>query len=231
MKDNKIQTFINPLKENSKIVEALARTNLSPYENRILHAVLGKTDCSLEEWAKISVGQFASLAGLDRGNAGRAVRSLVDRNIIARKFAGSKIFYRFQRDYRKWRCVFRDTVTHTYKDKNNNNNNSVCRRVSKNTDGKDFLDWYGAEWAKKFEKHYFLRRKDQSLATELLKSFSIDELKKYTVEFFNDNDPWVRKSGYEISVFANQINRFVSKGKKLPIGLDDYSKYRKMKND
>lgn len=230
----------NPKVENghldlaNELVETLARTNFSPYESRILWVLWRKTYSwhKKEDW--ISVTQFADKTGLDRGNAGKALRKLVSRNIIYRKDKGGKIFYGFQKDYTKWGCVLGDTLCglqrhnkrNLYRYKDNKNNKTIAGCVLGDTDKKEFLNWYCGRYKEIKGKPYLKSGKDFRLIDEMLKIFPVDQLKELTERFFIEKDPFPEKTaGYTISVLRSMINKLASTKKKVPIGLSDFSKW------
>jgi phage replication O-like protein O len=98
----------NPQKENgnfpvaNEIAEALAKINLRPYESRTVWAVWRKTWGWHKKEDKISLTQFQGLTGLERRNQHKALKTLVERNIIIRKREGYIVTYGFQKDYTKW---------------------------------------------------------------------------------------------------------------------------------
>jgi phage replication O-like protein O len=87
-----------------EIMEALAKTNLSPYESRVIWYLLRKTYGYHKKADWISASQFQEGTGLDRRHTWRILRNLSKRNIavISRDDRGQPI-YSFQKDYSKWR--------------------------------------------------------------------------------------------------------------------------------
>ncbi len=100
----------SPQKENgytpiaSELVEALAKTNLSAYESRVLWALLRKTYGWHKKADRISRSQFASLTGLDGRNISRTLSKLVSRNIVTRRTRALQVVvYSIQKDYTLWK--------------------------------------------------------------------------------------------------------------------------------
>ena len=107
---------VNPQPENGttpiahEIVEALCRTNLSPYESRFLWCVFRKTYGwhKKEDW--ISLSQIVEMTGMHKAHASRAKRKLLDRHIVTQ--TGNKIA--FNKFYTQWRELPKQvTVTQT----------------------------------------------------------------------------------------------------------------------
>lgn len=97
------------LKIANEIAEALYRTNLSPYEGRILWYVFRATYGYSKKSAPLSLSQIATETHLDRRNVGKAMKRLIERNIIASTIVGKRPQYSFQKDYDTWKSVYVDT--------------------------------------------------------------------------------------------------------------------------
>ncbi len=95
----------NPQKEHgytgiaNEIIEALCRTNLSPYESRILWCIFRKTYGfqKKEDW--IALSQLVTLTGMRKSHVSRAKKKLLDRKIVTQ--TGNKIA--FNKFYTQWR--------------------------------------------------------------------------------------------------------------------------------
>lgn len=105
----------NPQKENghtdiaNEIVEVLARINLGSYESRTLWALWRKTWGWHKKEDKISLTQFQKLTGLERRNQHKALKTLIEKNIIARNTDSYIVSYSFQKDYTLWKVVSKQT--------------------------------------------------------------------------------------------------------------------------
>lgn len=94
----------SPQKENgytpiaNEILEALCKVNLSPYESRVVLFVFRRTYGYQKKTDRFSLSQISGATGLDWGNAGRALRSLLARNVVA----GQAGEYGIQKDYTRW---------------------------------------------------------------------------------------------------------------------------------
>ena len=82
------ELMAKPQKENgfvpiaNELVEQLAKVNLSSYAWRTLLALLRKTYGWNKKCDRISISQFQELTGISRRHQSRAIKYLVDRNII-----------------------------------------------------------------------------------------------------------------------------------------------------
>lgn len=83
----------------NEILEALARTNFSAYESRILWCIVRKTYGwgQKEDW--IAISQMVEATGMHRSHVSRAKKMLLARNIVTE--GGNKIS--IQKDYTRWR--------------------------------------------------------------------------------------------------------------------------------
>lgn len=88
-----------------EIVEQLAKLNLSSYEWRTLWVLWRKTWGWQQKIDKISITQFQKATGLKRRHQARALKALIDKNIVT-CIGDSYIYkYSFQKDYTKWKTV------------------------------------------------------------------------------------------------------------------------------
>lgn len=80
----------NPQVENghikiaNEIVEALCQINLNPYESRVLWCIVRKTYGWNKKKDKIPVSQIVKETGLRKQHVSRALKSLIDRQIVTR---------------------------------------------------------------------------------------------------------------------------------------------------
>ena len=88
----------------NELVEALARTELSPNESRILWVIIRKTYGWKKKADQISLSNFQDLTGLWRASVCRSLESLESRKIINVFRSGiSKInTYEIQKNYELW---------------------------------------------------------------------------------------------------------------------------------
>src|SRR3954469_9304096 len=82
-----------------EIVEALCRTNLSPYESRFLWRVFRKTYGWHKDADWISLSQVVEMTGMHKAHASRAKRKLMDRRMVTQ--TGNKIA--INKSYAQWR--------------------------------------------------------------------------------------------------------------------------------
>lgn len=99
----------NPQVENgytriaNELLEALCRINLSPYEDRVLMAIMRKTFGFGKSGDAISIRQLSELTHLDFRHTHRALKSLVSRQIISSKGApGQTSIIGIQQNYDLW---------------------------------------------------------------------------------------------------------------------------------
>lgn len=120
--------MVNPQKENghidiaNEIAEALATTQLSGYESRILWVIWRKTYGWHKKSDAISITQFQKVTKLKRRHIHRTLQRLVKRKIVTKN--GNKFIdtWAFQKDYTKWNLVT----------KNGNDPKMVTDLVTKN---------------------------------------------------------------------------------------------------
>ena len=90
----------------NELAEALSRINLSTYESRVIWFLVRNTyGRGGKKNDQIALSQIAEATSLDRGNAGRALRSLKDRGIVVMEAERIGI----QKDYEQWRAVSIET--------------------------------------------------------------------------------------------------------------------------
>jgi len=219
----------------NEILEALSKVNLSPYESRVLHFMLRKTYGYGKKMDRVPLSQISKATGLDKGNAGRARRSLKERNIIVAE-AGQ---WGFQKDYQKWRGVSPKTLVSAetrclqrpQKGVSRDLKKVVSRDTSKERKKKEkvkgkpspsndsdprvreFLSWWGEEYQRRVGEPFdFSWGKDSRIIKDRLRVRDLPKLKEIAVRFFDD--PWVQQNGgYTIEGFAKQINKLISTSK------------------
>lgn len=99
------QPSAGPQKENgytpiaNEILEALMRTNLSPYESRFLWCIFRQTYGwgKKEDW--IAIGQVVEMTGMHKSHASRTKKRLIGRHIVTQ--TGNQIA--FNKFYTQWR--------------------------------------------------------------------------------------------------------------------------------
>lgn len=100
--------------------------------------------------------------------------------------------------------------------------------VSESSEGKseakEFVNWYCKTYLEVKGSPYMRGGKDYGVASDLLKVFSITELKTMATRFLNENTPFAKKVGYTIGVFRTMVNRLVMQKDKRPIGVDNYDR-------
>lgn len=114
--------MINPQKENgytaisNEIMDFLATYRLPGEQMQCLLFVLRKTYGFNKKTDKISLSQFVKATGINRSNVARAIKGLIDKNIIHVKKGGVKkdtikvSEYRFNKRYDTWKSsIKKDT--------------------------------------------------------------------------------------------------------------------------
>lgn len=84
-----------------EILEALARTNLSQYQHRIVYTIFRKTYGygKRDDW--ISLSQFEAATGMRRQHVWRALKELEARKIVTRTGYNNRVI-RFNKRYAEW---------------------------------------------------------------------------------------------------------------------------------
>jgi len=103
----------------------------------------------------------------------------------------------------------------------------ATRKTVGQSDTKEFVNWYCKTYQELRKSPYLRGGKDYGLVVEILKVFSLSELKSLAEKFLKEEDPFVKKAGYTIGVFKTMVNRLVMTKEKKPIGVGDFSKYEK----
>ena len=83
-RSEKLQLESNFTQVPNEILEALARTSLSPNESKIIFLVIRKTYGWHKRTDWIALSQIAKGTGIAKSNVCRTLKSLVSRNIIIR---------------------------------------------------------------------------------------------------------------------------------------------------
>jgi len=203
----------------NETAEALAKTNFSAYEVRILWVIWRKTYGWHKKEDQISVTQFQKATGLHRRHVQRTLKRLMGRNIIASKGYNRITSYHFQKDYTKWkdiaskgypapkeatdRSLKRLTQKHLTKALSNG-------RSKKQTDPrvKEFFTYWEESFQGKTGQPYvFIHAKEGKLIKDLLKVHPLETLQNMTIAFFRDEQ--CKRRGLTIGIFFQEINRLI----------------------
>lgn len=95
-----------------------------------------------------------------------------------------------------------------------------------NAEVKVFVEWYCERFKQQTKHPYSVGGKDFKLVSEMMKLFSLEELKKLAERFFREPDQFVKKAGHTIGIFKTMLNRLVDVKERRPIGLGDFSKFK-----
>jgi len=82
----------------NELLEALARTNFSPYQRRVLDVIMRKTYGYGKKADKVPGSQIAEMTGIYKSNVSRALKELRGRNIVIS--TDNKL--RINKDYSQW---------------------------------------------------------------------------------------------------------------------------------
>jgi phage replication O-like protein O len=223
-----------------EILEALCKANLSPYESRVMWCILRKTYGHHKKTDRISLSQISQATELDKGNAGRALRSLKQRNIIA---AGKGNQIGLQKDHEKWRAVFRETRGDVLGDTVSRETTKRCLgrqqtgilgdttkdiKIKDSAKGKpsrpkdadprikEITDTWAALYLTHVGIQYHFILKDFGLFKSALRTFELPQLKELAAHFFENADRWVKeKAGFTVAVFHSKLNSLASTSKAI----------------
>jgi phage replication O-like protein O len=101
----------NPQRENghtriaNEILEALARTRLNDESRRVLDVILRKTYGFNKKQDAISLSQFVLATSLMKSCVCRAVKRLINMNIIIKIANGDITMYQFNKDFDTWKSL------------------------------------------------------------------------------------------------------------------------------
>lgn len=214
-----------------ELLEQFCKVNLSPYESRVMWYLLRKTYGYKQKMDEIPTSQFSEATGLDKRNAGRAVRSLKEKNMIATD--GKRIG--LQKDYDKW-CVSPKTrnvsvSAETLNRHQQRHGNGVSRDTSKDIKIKDssahrkrrehadtdprvktllatFVDKYRARVG---ASYVVVAGKDPALLKRLLTcGHDVSAIDATMDRYFADD--FYSKTGFDVGGFAKAFNRLNSAG-------------------
>ena len=206
----------------NEIVEALAKTNLSAYEIRILWVIWRKTYGWHKKEDQISVTQFQKATELHRRHVQRTIKRLIERNIIASKGYNRITSYQFQKDYTKWK----DIASKGYPAPKEATDRSLKRLIQKHLTKalkngrskkepdprvKTFFDFWGEAVSRGNRKPLCLHLGDKEgrLVKDLLKVHSLETLETMVQAFFRDEE--AKRRGFDIGIFKAMINRLGSR--------------------
>ena len=137
------QTEDGYLRIANEIAEELARLHLSGNQWRLLWVVLRQSYGWNQKEARISMTQFCQKTGLDRRNAARELKSLIDRKIVVKNDNSFIATYRFQKDFSQWKPLSKKTPSVKIDNKTvveNDNDPKILPIIFKNKkDSVDFL--------------------------------------------------------------------------------------------
>jgi len=89
----------------NEIMEALAKYRLPGEQRQILDVILRKTYGYCKKEDMISNSQFVKYSGMLKGNVCRAVKGLIDKNIVIKNDNKNIPSYRFNKNYETWKVL------------------------------------------------------------------------------------------------------------------------------
>lgn len=199
----------SPQKENgytpiaNEILEALARTNLSSGESRILRVVFRKTYGWTKPNDQISLSIFTQMTGMTRRGVCKSISSLVSRRILAREQKGTSFVTKYWviKDYDKW-LAREQKGTSEQKDTSTREREGILlgnrkaptittiqkqtkqrvAREQKDTREMDFPFLKNESFLSIFTSFLEMRTKIRKPATERAKIMILNDLHKHTLE-------------------------------------------------
>lgn len=106
-----IEKMANPQLEDgytriaNEIMEALAKYRIPGEQRQVLDIILRKTYGYGKKWDMISNSQFVKATGMKKGNASRAIKGLIDKNIVIKSDNKHIPSYQFNKNYKKWKVL------------------------------------------------------------------------------------------------------------------------------
>ncbi len=225
----------NPQKENghidiaNEIAEAFFKLHLPANAWRVLWVILRQTYGWKKKADKISYTQFQQRTGLDRRNTARALKLLVDRNIIVKNVTTFITTYGFNKDYSQWKPLSKmslsdkidnETIvkidTHKRKERKKNIADSKNKSASlpskkKKADPriKTIIDYFFQTCKEKKGFEPAINGKDAKITKEMLKNYPEETLKS-VISFFLDSDK-ADKVGVTLStaMSAHTVNLYL----------------------
>jgi len=100
-----------PQKENgytaisNEIMDALCRTRVAGEQRQVFDCILRKTYGWNKKEDRISLSQFMDMTGISKSHIIRAIKGLIDKNMIAKKGNDLGITYCIQKKYHLWNAL------------------------------------------------------------------------------------------------------------------------------
>ena len=95
----------NYIKIHNRIIEELAKIQLTGHETRVMYAILRKTYGWNKKEDYISYKQFEQLTELKRSDISKAITKLIVKNIVVKRGTSRRLIYRFNKYFGKWNIV------------------------------------------------------------------------------------------------------------------------------
>lgn len=213
-----------------EIAEAFFKLQLSGNQWRILWVIFRQTYGWKKTKERISISYFQRKTGLDRRNIHRALKEMINRNIVVKNDNSYIVTYGFQKDYSKWKALSKLPVAKLSRGKNDNGfvvKNDTHKRKrketinsgSKKTDPriKIFIDWYFTMFEKKFKRKYAIpngAKTGQQVKNILKSGLSFTDIQIAAMCFMLDDDEFLTGNeektgaGYDIGIFLTRMNKY-----------------------
>ena len=120
-KSLKQQKYGDPQVENgylviaNELMEATLKIKMNDYERRVWFAVMRLTYGWNKKESPISLSEISKLTGLQKGHVSRAVKSLIERNMLYSKESGKYRIIGLVKHYKKWKDLPRGSSPGTPK--------------------------------------------------------------------------------------------------------------------
>jgi phage replication O-like protein O len=221
----------------TKLWWALCEVRVPGEARQILDVIIGKTYGFNKKADWIANSQFCELTGIGKTHVERALKKLIDMNLVTQK--GNKVpqkgncervTYSFNKDYETWKKLPKKgtvphngkrvtnkgkTVTHngayniqSTKDNLQKTTSSDLKKSDK-TEFKEFVEWWMREYHNRFAVKYdFKPGKDGAIIKRLLSTFGLPLLKTMAELYLADDDEFVIKNGYSLGLFSTKSNAY-----------------------
>lgn len=213
----------------NEIMEALAKTRIPGEARQVLDFILRKTYGWHKKEDRIPLSQISHKTGLNRPAVVRAIRRLIDMNLVIKKDTSTSNIYRFNKNYHTWhRGIKKDTgVSKKITGGIKKDNGGVSKKIHSNetpsketfqkklsSDTHTFLKIFGNLWSQGVgggEIYPCNFGKEGKLVKDLLRMYPLSRLRELAEIFFVREDDWLKNTGYTIGVFKTQIPKLIAK--------------------
>ena len=203
----------NPQLENgytkiaNETMEALAKHRIPGEQRQVLDVILRKTYGFNKKEDSISNSQFVNYTGLKKGNVSRALKFLVEKNIVIKSDNKRIPTYRFNKYYKTWKVLSKKQPV--IKSDNQVLSKAMDTKETitkeKNAYSEDFLNFYSAYPLKKAKQDAFKMWKKHKPPIDIcLKAIHAQKLEKIRLKEKKEFCPewkhpatWINKGCWE----------------------------------